>query len=105
MSSSFAFEVSALDFVVAVDLQARLEATAPAQIVSAPDGSAVMVSVPEPAVRNVLSSLAVWLEAYRLPKVELRINRRLFTVHGQSGAGAGLEWRDADGMELGDIEM
>jgi hypothetical protein len=47
----------------------------------------------------------VWLEAYRLPKVELRINRRLFTVHGQSGVGAGLEWRDADGMELGDIEM
>jgi hypothetical protein len=65
-----------------------------------------MVSVPEPAVRNVLSSLAVWLEAYSLPKAELRINRRVFTVQGRhSGGGAGLKWRDGVGTELDDIEI
>jgi hypothetical protein len=103
MSGSFAFEVSAPDLLAAVDLQTRLEATAQTQVVSAPDGSSVLVSVPRGAVRNVLSSLAVWLEAYGLPRVELRVNRRAFTVQGRPGGG--LKWRDVGGAELDDVEI
>lgn len=101
--SSFALEVPVPDFLAAVDLQARLEATAQARVVSTPEGSAVIVAVPQSRLRTVLSSLAAWLDGYGLGEVELRVNRRLFTVHGHPDAG--LKWRDAHGEELDNIEI
>jgi hypothetical protein len=98
--SSFALEVPVPDFLAAVDLQARLEATAQARVVSTPEGSAVIVAVPQSRLRTVLSSLA---DGYGLGEVELRVNRRVFTVHGHPDAG--LKWRDAHGEELDNIEI
>lgn len=94
-------EVPAPDFFAALDLQVRLQATAPSRVVGAADPT-VEVECPRSQLRPTLRALSGWLDESITPELEIRVDQRPYTLHRH--AHHVLRWREAIGEELDDIE-